>query len=351
MIDSKDERAAGWSDPVPLLSIILPAHNEEDNVGAVHHELRRVLCDVRPAVEIIFVDDGSTDATAERVRDLAAKDDLCRLIRLTRNFGHQSALLAGLTAARGAAVVTMDCDLQHPPSALRQMIDAWRGGALIVQMIRSRTIGDTWFKRTSSRLYYKMISILSDQPVSLGPDFQLLDRQVVDTILKFRTSRPFLRGMVAWIGFPLRQFEFVADGRNAGRPSYSIRKMLGLALDGVTALSTKPLRAASYLGLLSATLCLCYAAFILFSYAQGYVIPGWTSVILALLFLGGVQLLTIGIVGEYVGRIYELARNVPPYLVLGEVARPEVSGNSISVLECAQSEGGRDFVNPKRSEI
>jgi glycosyltransferase involved in cell wall biosynthesis len=303
--------------PARLLSVVLPAHNEQDNVSTIYFELRRVLQYSEFAVEIIFVDDGSTDATGERVEALAANDRLCRLIRLTRNFGHQAALAAGLNAARGAAVITMDCDLQHPPEVLPDMVSAWRAGALIVQMHRTRTADAGWFKRVSSAFYYRLMQFLCDRPLLLGPDFQLLDRQVVDTVLSFRSSRPFLRGIVAWVGFPAQQLEFAASARSAGTPSYSLRKMISLGLDGITTLSTRPLRLATYLGLASAGLCLCYSTFILFSYFMGFVIPGWTSVILTLLFLGGVQLLTIG-------RIYELARNVPPYLVLDDSSSPMI---------------------------
>jgi glycosyltransferase involved in cell wall biosynthesis len=228
------------------------------------------------AVEIIFVDDGFSDATAERVKVLAASDEHCLLVRFTRNFGHQAALLAGLNAAHGDAVITMDCDLQHLPEVLRDMLSAWRAGALIVQMRRTATADAGWFKRVSSAFYYRLIQFLCDRPLILGPDFQLLDRQVVDTILSFRSSRPFVRGLVAWVGFPAWQLEFAAAARSAGTPSYSLRKMISLGLDGITALSSRPLRLATYLGLSSACLCLCYSTFILISYFMGFVIPGWT---------------------------------------------------------------------------
>lgn len=304
-----------------LISIVLPAHNEQENVAIIHDELRRVADAAGVAIEIIFVDDGSTDATVPRVRALAASDEQCRLIRLSRNFGHQAALLAGLSAAKGSAVITMDCDLQHPPEVLPEMIAAWRRGALVVQMNRAETVGASLFKRLGSSAFYTLMRVLGDRPLTLGPDFQLLDRQVVDTILRFESPRPFLRGLVAWVGFPSSQIEFTAKPREAGESSYSTGKMLGLAIDGITALSTKPLRLAAYLGIITAFLCACYAAFILGSYALGLAISGWTPVILAVLFLGSVQLLSIGIVGEYVGRIYELSRHVPPYLVFEERSR------------------------------
>lgn len=296
-----------------LISIVIPAHNEQDNVVRVYSAIRRSLANW--TAEIIFVDDGSTDGTAATVKALSAKDKLCRLIQFTRNFGHQSALLAGLSVARGAAVVTMDCDLQHPPEVLPEMLKIWQRGSAIVQMVRARTEGERWFKKKSSAAFYKMMRFLSDHPVILGPDFQLLDRQVVDAVLKFRGSRPFVRGLVAWVGFPTNRFDFVAPRRKAGHSSFSVSKMLALCVDGVTTLSTKPLRLAFCLGLTVALFCLCYSLFILVDFFTGRLVSGWTSIILTLLFFGGVQLLSLGVLGEYVGRIYELSRNVPPYIV------------------------------------
>ena len=223
-----------------VISIVLPAHNEEANVARTYDAILAALQNRGLEVEIIFVDDGSTDRTAAEITRLCKASSLVRLIRFSRNFGHQSALLAGLRAARGTAVITMDCDLQHPPILLPSMLEHWRRGALIVQMMRTETQGAGWFKKWSSALYYRFMRVLSDHPVLLGPDFQLLDRSVVDVVLGFRESRPFLRGLVAWVGFPVCRLTFVAPERLAGRSSFSLLKMIRMGVDGVTALSTNP---------------------------------------------------------------------------------------------------------------
>lgn len=311
--------------PLELISIVLPAFNEEQNVNVIHREIRQATAGTGVDAELIFVDDGSRDATAERVRALAESDPLVRLVRLSRNFGHQAALLAGLKAARGAAVVTMDSDLQHPPALLPSMIATWRAGAMIVQMNRIQTQGASWMKAFSSAVYYRLMKALSDYPVVLGPDFQLLDRQVVTFILGLQESRPFVRGNVAWAGFPCSRIDFVAQYRHAGTSQFSLVKMIRMALDGITALSTKPLRVAIAIGFLLTPLCLIYAVFAISSYARGIAVPGWASIIVSLLFLGAVQLITVGILGEYVGRIYELTRRLPPYVIYEEQSSKDTS--------------------------
>jgi len=196
-----------------LITIVLPAHNEEANVRTMYEEIRRVLTANQRPVELIFVDDGSTDSTAARVRELASADSLVRLIRFSRNFGQQAALLAGLRAAHGAAVITMDCDLQHPPEFLPQMVGEWEKGARIVQMVRRHTEDAGWFKRASSRWFYRLIETFSESPVvQHAADYQLLDRQIVDYLLQFGDRQPFLRGLVSWLGFPARQIEYTAPG-------------------------------------------------------------------------------------------------------------------------------------------
>jgi dolichol-phosphate mannosyltransferase len=299
-----------------LVSIVLPAHNEEDNVRLIHSEIRRIFSSSPHSVELIFVDDGSADSTAGRVRELYSTDPLVRLIRFSRNFGQQAALLAGLRAARGSAVITMDCDLQHPPQYLPQMMAAWEQGAKIVQMVRHSTAGTGWVKSATSRWFYRIIRILSDSPVvKHAADYQLMDRQVVDYLLQFGDRQPFFRGMVTWLGFTPTQIEYTAPERHAGSSSYSLRKMVNLSLDAVTSLSSKPLRLAFYLGFSAATLCLLYTVFAVIAYLMGKSVPGWTSLIVTVVFLGGVQLICIGIIGEYVARIYEHTRRVPPFII------------------------------------
>lgn len=303
-----------------LISLVLPAHNEEENVPTVYSEICSVLSALPYQVELIFVDDGSSDSTAARVRELdSSSGAVVRLIRFSRNFGQQAALLAGLRASRGAAVITMDCDLQHPPQCLPQMIKAWEQGAKIVQMVRRHTAGSSWFKRTTSRGFYRLIRVLSDSPVAKqAADYQLMDRQIVDYLLQFGDRQPFFRGMVSWLGFPATQLEYTAPERYGGKSSYSWRKMLNLALDAITSLSSKPLRLAFYLGLSAASLCLIYTVFAVIAFLMGKSVQGWTSLIVTMVFLGGVQLICVGIIGEYVARIYEHTRRLPPFIIAEE---------------------------------
>jgi glycosyltransferase involved in cell wall biosynthesis len=305
------------SDPrAALVSVVIPAYNEQQNVRAVYEAVRRSM-DGQESLEIIFVDDGSTDGTAECVRELRAQDPSVRLIRFGRNFGQQPALMAGLEAARGAAVITLDCDLQHPPELLSRMMEAWRNGAKVVQMVRTKTADAGFFKTLTSRLFYRFVNLLSETPVVSGAaDYQLLDRAVVDAVLQFRDRYPFLRGLVGWLGFPATRIEYSAPERSAGKSGYTLGKMLRLSLHALTGLSSKPLRFSFYFGLLTAVFCVVYAVFAVIALAAGKTVQGWTSVIVMVTFVGAVQLVSIGIVGEYIARVYEQTRGVPRYVIV-----------------------------------
>jgi polyisoprenyl-phosphate glycosyltransferase len=297
------------------ISIVIPAFNEELNILPVFSAIRSSLPE--DICEIIFVDDGSSDATAEAIRNLRARESLVRLIRFGRNFGQQSALLAGMEAARGAAVITLDCDLQHPPELLPDMVQAWRNGSKVVQMVRMETVDAGLFKTYTSRGFYRIVNLLSETPVVNGAaDFQLLDRVVVDAVLQFRDRYPFVRGLVAWLGFPAIKIEYTAPRRQTGATGYTRRKMLSLSLQAVMGLSSKPLRFSFYFGLLTAVFCMLYAMFAIVALIAGKTVPGWTSVIVMVTFLGAVQLVSIGIVGEYLARIYDQSRGVPRFVVV-----------------------------------
>ena len=298
-----------------LISVVIPAYNEERNISPIFHAVQQSLVEFN--FEVIFVDDGSSDGTAEEVRSLRALTPSVRLLRFGRNFGQQAALLAGLETARGEAVITLDCDLQHPPELLPAMIQAWRDGAKVVQMVRTQNTDTGFLKMLTSRLFYRFINILSETPVVNGAaDFQLLDRVVVNAILRFRDRYPFIRGLVGWLGFPAVKIDYVAPGRQAGTTGYTITKMLRLSLQAVMGLSSKPLRFSFYFGLVTAGFCLLYVLFALLALAAGKTVQGWTSVIVMVTFLGSIQLVSIGIVGEYLARVYDQSRDIPRYVIV-----------------------------------
>ncbi len=301
----------------PLLSVVVPAFNEEGNIDVLYEAVRHAVEAARVRFEILFVDDGSKDATLRHIYALRHRDQRVRPIALTRNFGHQAALVAGLEAARGDIIITMDCDLQHPPQLIPDMVAAWRRGFSIVQMIREDTIGASRAKRKISRLFYKLINVLSDTPITAdAADFQLLDRNALNSLLKLGDLRPFLRGMVAWLGYPRTELRYTAPARTIGRSSYDFRRMLNLSLDAITNFSTKPLRIAFYLGCLSAMLSLLYLIYIAVTFVRGNTVEGWSSLMVVLLFLGATQLMTLGILGEYIGRIFDQTRARPRYLAM-----------------------------------
>jgi dolichol-phosphate mannosyltransferase len=307
------------------VSIVIPAYNEESNVRAIFERIQRCL-PPREWLEMIFVDDGSSDGTARCVRELRAESRKVRLVRFGRNFGHQAALLAGLEAARGAAVITLDCDLQHPPELLPQLVRAWRSGAPVVQMVRVQTQGAGLFKRITSHLFYRLVNLLSEAPVVNGAaDYRLLDRKVVSALLLFRDRQPFLRGLVAWLGFPSVQLEYAAPPRSGGKSGYSLRKMLRLSAQAVTGLSRAPLRLSLCLGLVAACFCLAFGVYAVAQFARGRTVQGWTSVMVVLTFLGAAQLVSVGVLGEYIGRIFEQTRGMPRFVVV-ESDEPSLGG-------------------------
>ena len=318
-----------------FISIVLPAYNEEGNVQRVYDSIRQAL-GASEALEIIFVDDGSSDGTARSVRRLRAGDPCVRLVRFARNFGHQAALFAGIEAAQGAAVITLDCDLQHPPELLPRMLESWRSGALVVQTVRVRTAGVGWFKRFSSGLFYRFINLLSEVPlVSGAADYQLLDRRVVENVLRFKDRQPFLRGLVAWLGYTPVRLEYFAPPRTAGESGYSMAKMFRLATQAITGLSSKPLRFSFYLGCITALFCLVYSVFAVVQFTTGHTVQGWTSVIVTVTFLGAIQLVSVGILGEYLARIYEQTRGTPRFVIV-ESDEPATPAQELLHASCHQ---------------
>ncbi len=302
----------------PELSIVVPVYNEESGLERFHAELTRVLQSLGQPYEVVYVDDGSTDASLAVLSRLRDADPAVGGVALTRNFGHQVALTAGLELASGRAVVTLDADLQHPPEVIERLVSEWKRGALVVTAVRSETAGSGPLKTLTSRLFYGVINRLSSTPVRPdAADFRLLDRRAVEALRSMRERHRFLRGMVGWLGFPEATVSFKAGRRAAGRSQYTWRKMFRMAGDGIVSFSTAPLRAALWLGLAALGVCGLYAAYVVYMWAfqSVFVIRGWASTVLLNMFLGGCQLILLGVAGEYIGRIYEEVKGRPLYLV------------------------------------
>jgi dolichol-phosphate mannosyltransferase len=316
-----------------MISIVAPAHNEEHNIQVLYERVRaqmQVQADDGEDLdwELVLVDDGSRDGTWNRVSALAAADRRVRGIRLSRNFGHQNALLAGLAAARGEAVISMDADLQHPPEVLPLLIQKWREGFQIVHAIRRDARSIALSKKVSSRLYYRLFSYLSGVHIEPGAaDFRLLDRQVLDEILKFKEEGLFLRGIVHWVGYATASVPFDCCDRHSGASSYDVRRMLRLAWHGISSFSLVPLRVAVVIGLVASTLSLLGVGYAIIGWwiDRDAVVPGWASSLAIMSALFGLLFVVLAILAEYLGRILVEARGRPRFLVretAGAALRP-----------------------------
>ena len=299
-----------------FLSIIIPVFNEEQNIEPLVKRLIPILKD--SPYEIIFVDDGSKDKTTSIVKKHSEKNKNIKLISFYRNFGHQMALTAGYEVARGECVITIDADLQDPPEIIPQMIEKWQKGAKIVYARRNERQGENFFKKFTATAFYELINLLSDTPIpqEVG-DFRLLDRQVVDFLKNLRERPSFLRGIVAWGGFPTEFVYFKRDKRFSGQTHYGFFKMLNFALEGITSFSVKPLRIATYFGFMSGIFGFLGIIYELIRKAispESFVI-GWAGLFTAIMFIGGIQLITIGIIGEYIGKIYQEVQKRPRYII------------------------------------
>ncbi|MYT08002.1 glycosyltransferase [Streptomyces sp. SID5470] len=301
-----------------LVSYVLPVYNEEDGIKAFHTELTTAL-DERPEsdYELVYVNDGSGDGSLAILKDLAKNDERVRVVDFARNFGHQIAITAGLDVARGDAVIVMDTDLQDPPRVSLELVDAWREGAEIVHA-RRRSRQDTAFKRATAHLYYRVLRSSTDVDIPLDTgDFRLLDRRVADELRKYRERSRFVRGIVASMGYRQTEVAFDRDERFAGETKYPLRKMARLAIDGMTSFSTAPLKMITRLGfvvLVLSLLGILYALAMKF-FRPDITVSGWTMMMCVVLFLGGTQMLSLGVIGAYIGRIYSEAQGRPLYLV------------------------------------
>ena len=307
----------GSVDTRRLVSVVVPAFNEEENVEAVHEAVAAVFAAL-PAYrfELILVDDGSSDGTMEQVRALAGRVPEVFFLELSRNFGHQQALGAGLRHARGQAVISLDADLQHPPQLIPEMIRRWENGAEVVYTVREEDPDLPTLKRLTSRGFYGVLNFLSDQELEPGTaDFRLLDRKVVDVLNSLRERNPFLRGLTAWVGFRQESLPYRPDPRHAGVSKYTVRKMMRLAVEGITSFSVKPLYFAVYAGLLFAGLSLLFIPYVLASIAMGRAVSGWASTLMAIVFFGGLQLIVLGIIGIYLGKLFMQAKMRPSFII------------------------------------
>jgi dolichol-phosphate mannosyltransferase len=299
-----------------MISIVVPAYSEDRNIDALHARVREAMARIDDW-ELVIVDDGSSDRTWQRICAASGADARVRGVRLSRNFGHQSALMAGLAAARGRAVISLDADLQHPPDLIPALVRKWQEGFQIVHAIRRDPPETSRFKRLTSRIYYRLFTFLSGVEIEPGSaDFRLLDRQVVDEVLKFQEDGLFLRGIVHWMGYETASIEFDCAERHAGVSKYSLKKMLSLGWHGVSAFSLVPLRIGIVIGLLSSTVAFLGVGYaIIGKWLDNTAIPGWASSVAISSFLFGVLFVFLAILAEYVGRIMVEVRRRPRFLV------------------------------------
>lgn len=299
------------------ISVVVPVYNEADGLEQFFDDLRHVMTTLGAPWDLLFVDDGSGDRSWHVIEDLASIYPEVRGLRLSRNFGHQVALSAGMEHVNGDAVITMDADLQHPPALISDLVAQWRNGFDVVNTLRAETRDVGWFKRGSSSLFYRAINKISDVPIIPGAaDFRLLDRKAADALLSMPERNRFLRGMVSWIGFRQTTVPYVPQARAYGTSKFTLNKMIHLGIDGMTSFSLGPLRLALLLGVVSIGLALVYAVYVLWvKIGTHSTQPGWTSLMGVVLFFGGVQLTTLGIFGEYLGQIFGETKHRPLYLV------------------------------------
>lgn len=300
-----------------LISVVVPVYNEQDNIEVFSSAVKDALQPLDYDYELIFVDDGSSDASAYILQNLTAHDNHIKFIMLSRNFGHQTALTCGLDHAEGDAVITMDGDMQHPPAMLPDMIKDWEEGFELIQTVRLSTEDAGFFKRVTSKVYYKIINMLAQVPVvEGGSDFRLMDKKVVQAFRLYRERGRFIRGLVGMLGFKHKQVEFIAPARFAGVSKFSLRKMLHFALDGVTSLSTVPLRISFYCGILLGFASIVMTGHVLYiKIFTDEAVAGWSTLAASTFFIGGMQLMGIGVLGEYIARVFLEVKQRPLYII------------------------------------
>jgi dolichol-phosphate mannosyltransferase len=298
-------------------SIIAPIYNEIDNIPELYRRVKEVMDTSGETWELVLVDDGSTDGSTDKIRELAQKDNAVRPVIFARNFGHQVAITAGWDYARGDAIVIIDADLQDPPEVILELAKKWKEGYEVVYAVRGEREGESWFKKFTAAMFYRLIYSITDVkiPVDTG-DFRLMDRKVVDVLKQMRERHRFPRGMSAWVGFKQIGVTYKRAARVAGVTKYPFRKMLKLAVNAITGFSYFPLQVATYFGFASAGVAILAIPIVaVLRLAGSHFFEGQTTTLISVLFLGGVQLISLGILGEYVGRLYDEAKGRPLYIV------------------------------------
>lgn len=298
------------------ISLVVPFYNEESNIDVVYKELKTVLSPY-PDVELIFVDDGSTDGSLQIVKALSESDASVKFLSLSRNFGHQNALKAGLDSSSGDCVISIDADLQQPPARITGMIDKWLEGYDVVYSIRNKDRNLPVMKRFTSNLFYWFINLISDVKINKGTaDFRLLDKKVVNELRKLSENYLFIRGLIPWLGFKQAFIHFDQDPRLSGKSKYTYRKMFRFASSGITSFSVRPLKISILIGTIIAIIAFIYALYAIYcALFTDKVIEGWTSILVSVLFLGGIQLIMIGILGEYLGKMFIENKRRPNYVI------------------------------------
>jgi len=353
--NQNSERASGFDSEnsrPPLLSVIVPCANEEAVLRETHRRLSSALGRIGMAFEILYVDDGSTDSTMNLLREVQNSDPQVRVVRLSRNFGHQVAITAGMEHAAGDALVVIDADLQDPPEIIAEFVDRWLAGYDIAHGVRTEREGETAFKLWTAKMFYRLIGRMSDTKITADSgDFRLLDRKVAEALLAMPERDRFIRGMVSWLGFSQVAVPYRRAARLAGKTKYPFLKMARFAADGIVSFSTKPLRIATWFGFVVSAFAVLGVLFALYArfFGKDWV-QGWASIVIPVLFLGGVQLICLGIIGEYVGRIYGESKQRPLYLVrerLGFEEPARIVDSSSRAKEPTAAVAGADIRRPR----
>jgi dolichol-phosphate mannosyltransferase len=302
----------------PEISIVIPTYCEEGNIVELYEQLKRQLskCEIH-SFEIIFVNDGGKDNSLEKIKELAIRDERVKYIHFSRNFGHQNALRAGLDFAKGEAVISMDADLQHPPELIPTLIAFWRAGNKVVYTKRKDKNDLSFFKKLTSKMFYKLVNYLSETKLEEGTaDFRLLDRSVVEALKNFNENNLFYRGIIPGLGFRQHGIDYIPNERFSGNTKYTFSKMVRFALTGITSSSAKPLYFSIYLGAFLALCSFFYALYAIYvSIFTTEAVAGWTSTIASILFIGGIQLMMLGIVGIYLGKLFSESKKRPNYII------------------------------------